>query len=321
MASIVSSLKKNIISVSLVIIIIIMAITITLVVEGKYSESVTPPQICGDKALQYINKYLVKPNTSASLITVNEDKGMYRVITSYQSQNIVAYTTEDCTLLFPEMYNMSSPLTTLTPTPTPKMQYSRTEVPVVDLYVMAFCPYGTQAEAVMAPVKSLIGNKTNIRVKFITRVSGNTVASISSLHGLEEAKEDLRQAYIQANYPSVFWDYLAEFNSQCYPVWQNQTALDSCRAKIMADVGIDAMKIEAASQGSEGIALLKADATDAAQKKISASPTLIINGVTYTGARNSEAYRQAICNSFLNPPQECNVTLQSATAQATGNCG
>ena len=81
-------------------------------------------------------------------------------------------------------------------------------------------------------------------------------------------------------------------------------------------------KISASASGPEGISLLKADEAASNKNGASGSPTLTINGVTYSGARTPEAYKQAICNSFENAPAECNTTLSTTqVTNASGWCG
>ena len=68
--------------------------------------------------------------------------------------------------------------------------------PSVELFVMSFCPYGVQAENAMGPVVDLLGSKADIKIRFIATVNGATPDTVRSLHGLSEAKEDLRQLCI-----------------------------------------------------------------------------------------------------------------------------
>jgi len=193
--------------------------------------------------------------------------------------------------------------------------------PAVDLYVMSFCPYGTQAETVMSPVVDLLKSKADIRIRYITSVTGSTVDSVKSLHGMAEAKEDLQQVCINRYYPEQYWSYLKTFNEKCYPSWQNATALSSCRKNTVATLSVDNATIDTCAEGAEGLALLRADATASANDRASASPTLVINGVKYSGARTAEAYKQAICTSFDSAPAECSTALSSASAStATGKC-
>ena len=127
---------------------------------------------------------------------------------------------------------------------------------------MSFCPYGVQAENAMAPVVDLLGTKADIKVRYIASVNGTTVDSVKSLHGLIEAKEDLRQLCIAKYYPQELWPYLADVNAQCYPVYKNTTQIESCQKSVTATLGIDNQKIETCAGGSEGLGLLKARRSD-----------------------------------------------------------
>ena len=280
--------------------------------------AVVPPAVCGERVISYLNSNVVQQGTTVSLISINETKGLYALKSQYQSQAITIYATKDCTLVFTNTIDMNA-----TPAGTAQSQPPKKSArPVVDLYVMAFCPYGTQAETVMRPVVDLLGTAADIRVRYITTISGPTTENVTSLHGPMEAKEDLRQLCILKSTPQKYWDYLEAFNGQCYPVWQNTSALDSCRKNVTASMGIDLARTESCAFATDGLALLKADETEATKYDVSGSPTLIINGVEYAGSRTPEAYKQAICNSFDTAPSVCNTTLSTDQAtNAAGGCG
>lgn len=67
--------------------------------------------------------------------------------------------------------------------------------------------------------------------------------------------------------------------------------------------------------------MMKAEESLAGQYGVSGSPTLIINGVLYNGARTADAYKQAICSAFNNAPAECSETLSATGASVSGGCG
>jgi protein-disulfide isomerase len=273
-----------------------------------------------NKAIDYINKNLVQTGT-ATFVSVKETNGVYEVTTAYQGQDIPIYVTKDGILLFvSQPINTGTQVTTTTTQPT---VVPKNDKPTVELFVMGFCPYGVQAETLMKPVFDLLGNKTDITVRFITSISGDTVDSVQSLHGTTEAQEDLRQVCIMNNYDQkTYWTYLMEIDNNCYGKVDttNAAALDTCWKAAATKAGIDAAKIETCSSGSEGLNLLKADEQLTSQYGVSGSPTLVINGVTYNGARSSEAFKQAICNAFNTAPAECYQALSDAGGTASGGC-
>jgi len=275
---------------------------------------VVPPQVCADKTMSYVNTNLVQPGSAVTFVSMEETSGMYEIKTSYQSKTISLYATKDCTILFPNAITLDTPLPTPAVTQAPK----KSSRPVVDLFVMSFCPYGVQAETAIRPVVDLLGSKADIKIHYITTINGTTVQSVKSLHGLSEAQEDLRQLCIMKASPSLYWNYLNLFNTQCYPVWQNATQLASCQKNVTATLKIP--DIDTCASGPEGLALLKADELEAKKYSASASPTLLINGVKYSGTRTPEAFKSAICTSFETAPAEC-MTILSSSSSAAGSGG
>jgi glutaredoxin len=210
----------------------------------------------------------------------------------------------------------------VTQTTVPPATPQKSPRPAVDLYVMSFCPYGVQAETAMKPVVALLGTKADFRVGYIATVKNSTVEGIRSLHGIEEAKEDLRQLCVMKYYPEKFWSYIEGINAQCYPGSREPAVLDKCWRNVSVPLGIDAEKVTSCSYSSEGISMIKDDERITTEKKITGSPTLLINGQRYAGQRSAEAYKLAICNAFETPPVECNTILSTQQAgQAAGACG
>lgn len=220
---------------------------------------------------------------------------------------------------YPTAPVVTTPVTIATPTPTvTPVDPNR---PSVELYVMSYCPFGVPAETTMKPVADLLGTKADIKVRFLTSVTGTTVDSVQSLHGPHEAEEDLRQACIQKYYPASFWSYLSRFNSQCYPTSRTSATASTCSHTVMSGLGIAAATIDTCATGPEGIGLLRADQLSSASKGINGSPSLLIKGVKYTGAMSSNAWKNAICNAFVTKPAECSTALSGTATTATGSCG
>ena len=298
---------------------IIVLVIIFLVVTGSGSSSVpgaVAPQVCAEKTVTYVNTNLVQPGTTASLVSVTEEHGMYTIKLSYLSRESILYTSKDCSLLFMNPVNMQAPRATPTPTPAPV----KSDRPTVDLYTMAFCPYGTQAETAMRPVYDLLGKKADIRIRYITTVQGSTIETVSSTHGNAEAKESAFQLCVKKSDPASYWEYVRLFNEQCYPKWYDTESVDTCRKNVTSMLKIDHEQVSSCAAGPDAIALLKSDETDSNANYASSSPTLLINGIEYYGARTPEAYKQAICNSFSTVPGECATILSSTSVSATGSC-
>ena len=287
---------------------------------GTSTFNVLKPEEASLKAVKFINENLVAANTTASFVSVSDFQGIYNISVDYQGRNVSVYITKDGSYMF-----LSSPLdiTQSLPQATQQqqpIQTPKTAKPTVQLYVMAFCPYGIQAEQAMKPVVDLLGGQADIQVHFIASVGGTTPDSVQSLHGPVEAQEDLRQVCIMKYYDQkTYWNYMMAIDATCSGQRSDSTAYDACWKSAAQNASIDVTKIDTCSKG-EGVTLLKADADLSSANGVSGSPTLIINGVTYNGARTPDAYKAAICNAFTTAPLECSQNLTATAAAASGNC-
>ena len=70
---------------------------------------------------------------------------------------------------------------------TPGQQLQKSDKPVVELFVMSHCPYGTQTEKGILPVVNLLEDKIDFSVKFV----------YYAMHGETELQEQTRQYCIQ----------------------------------------------------------------------------------------------------------------------------
>lgn len=293
-------------------------------VSGNSSTSITQEQASA-KALDYINS-AVQGQAAVKMISINESNGLYSMNIDVGGQLYNSFMTKDGKLLFPSGINLDGRIPAADSgnpdSANNAAEIQKSDKPKAELFVMSFCPYGVQAENIMEPVADLLGKKADIKVRFIAK-SGDTVDSIQSLHGAAEAGEDLRQLCIMKNYPDKYWGYLSSFNKDCYPLYRDETALNSCWKASAASAGINATKIESCVN-ADALALLKLDERAANAYGVGGSPTLIINGVTYSGARTSDGYKNAICSAFNNPPAECSQNIGTASQASNapaGGCG
>jgi len=270
-----------------------------------------------NKAINWLTSYFEASGADVKITLINASEtanGIYQFtikLSSTQGENTATYyVTEDGKLFLPQALETEKLVQAQAPeTPT---EIPKTDKPVVQLFVMSFCPYGTQAESAMKPVVDLLGSKASIEPHFIVSVSGDTV---NSLHGSYEANEDMRQACIWKNYgQATFWTYVDYINNNC-----NSGNIDTCWKDAAKEANVDTTKIENCVK-DEGLTLMKAEETLSNQNGVSGSPTLIINGARYNGARTPDAYKDAICSAFTTQPSECSETLSASGTTASGNC-
>ena len=182
----------------------------------------------------------------------------------------------------------------------------------VELFVMAQCPYGIQAEQALLPAIRALGTEVDFRLYFIAEEagtdSGKTLASralsatrdacagepvegtgqFRSLHGDPEVEEGIRQVVMMAYYPDRFFEYLTLRNKDIYfSNWK----------RCASQAGMDPARIEAAASGTEGEALFRENIRRANQLGINASPTLLVNGREIDAVFDADALKRQVCRS------------------------
>jgi len=304
-----------------ILIIILVIIIIALVGGGIFyfkkqkntpnsSAGVLSSQDAGNKAIDYINKNLLQSGSTASLESTNEENGLYKITIKVsqngKDQSGVVYASRDGSLLF--IYPPVDMKTEI-----PKQQSAKNDKPDVKLFVMAFCPYGNQAESLIKPVLDLLKDKITLSLHYI--VSKDASGKYSSLHGDQELHQDVRELCVAKYQNDKLWDFVLKINDKCTA--QNA---DTCWEQVAKDSGIDTQKIKDCQQ-NETDTLLAGEAALTDQLKVSGSPTLFVNGVEYSGDRTADGYKTGICNGFNTAPQECNQTLSSNGGTVQGGCG
>lgn len=296
---------------------LILILFFTAIFNGSLSFRTISAKQAGNNLLAFYENLGVQ---GLSIVSVKEVSGLYQVTLSYQGQDIPVYMTKDGKNIAESFTPLEIEDSSNSPQETPE-EIPKSDKPVVDLYVMSFCPYGVRAENNIFSIVDLFKDKIKFNMRFIANVNGNTVESVQSLHGLYEAKEDLRQLAISNKYPDKFYAYLKEFNSKCYQYSGDEAQIETCWKQVASSLNIDTKKIETLAYSKEGLDLLKADKVLTDKYDVSGSPTLIINGVKsdsiYSGTPSTQA---AICAAFNQAPQECNTKLESTQQTTSGSC-
>ena len=267
------------------------------------------------KATDFVKNNLVQPGTEISVKEIVKENGLYKIVFTIGKQEVVTYMTTDGAKFFPQVMDIAE---TQKQAEVQKEKDNaalkdvpKTDKPVVDLYVMSFCPYGNKAEDTMAPVYNLLKNKVDFNFRYIVNSEGGAT---QSLHGQKEVDQDEREACVLKNYGKDAWmNFVTYVNKNC--------GSDGACWEAGAKAGnIDTAKVNSCV-ASEGLALMQADEKLSTEADATGSPTMIINGATTNAVYkygDSEGYKQAICNAFNESPAECAQELGSATSTAEG---
>ncbi len=183
--------------------------------------------------------------------------------------------------------------------------------PVVELFVMSYCPYGTQSEKGIIPAVEALGDKVDFKLRFV----------YYAMHGQKELNENLRQYCIQKEQPSKLLDYLKCFlESGDYSSCLESLNLNVSDCMINADeeFSITSNFNDKSSWLSGQFPLCDIDKSLNTQYQVRGSPTLIINGVqARPSSRSPQSYLNVICSAFTSKPSACSESL-SNTAYSPG---
>lgn len=192
------------------------------------------------------------------------------------------------------------------------LKIPQTEKPEIELFVMSHCPYGTQSEKGILPVIRSLGDKVDFKIRFV----------YYAMHGEKEVTEQLNQYCIQKEQEDVYLDYLACFlkdgdGKACLTASSvDTTKMNTCVAAADAEFGIMKSFNDKSSWLSGNYPLFGTDAAKNTKYSVGGSPTLIINGKDSDAGRNPASYQQAICDAFIDKPEECNTPLDSSNPSA-----
>ena len=262
-------------------------------------------QAAAQKAVDFINKNLLEEGMSASLLETAEENGVYRIKTKINNQEYTFYVTENGKLLFLSSIDLDKKIKTATETST---EIQKTERPDVKLFVMSYCPFGLQMQKAFLPTYNLLKDKADFGVYFVDYI----------MHEKKEIDENLRQYCIQKGQKEKYYDYLSCFvKDGNFEKCLNEAEIDkekmnSCIAKTDQDFKITQNYNDKSTwlQGFYPKFDVQADLNE--KYGVQGSPTFVVNDVVLKNVeRSPEKIKEAICQAFKTPPEECSQNLSS----------
>jgi len=264
-----------------------------------------------EKAVKYINDNGLA-TSSVSLESVSRESGLIKIKIKIGTSEYDSYVSKDGKLLFPSALDISEVAEEATGTTKSSTtsagtcdSLTKTNNPMLDVYVVSECPYGLQMQRAMADAVARVPELANyIKARYIGSVEGST---ISSMHGEEEATENLRQICIREEQPAKYWGYVA-----CQIKAGDSKGCES-------STGVDSSKLSACvADTSRGVAYASADFKLADQYSVSGSPTVILGDANIDesgfGGRSSDAIKEIICCASSSKPSFCSQTLNTESA-------
>lgn len=272
----------------------VLAILLVIIVMSSFlGLNITGKTISETEAVDSVRAFVnSQTDGEFEVVEVNFDNGLYEVVFLINGKESNLYLTADGKNIISP--NGFFPLSLLEPEEEEEPQNTNSEIlksdkPVVELFVMTHCPYGTQAEKGLIPAIRALGDSIDAQIRFVHYF----------MHAPEES-ETLRQVCIREEQPDKFLDYLVCFLE------------DGDFVRCLVEVGIDEIKLNTCIQNNaEGYYTMDSELSQ--NYGVQGSPALVINGKIINSARNPASYLDIICQAFNKAPKECGEQLSSTT--------
>jgi len=259
-----------------------------------------------------VKKVLNSPTTKFEITSVKETNGVYEFQLKLENQAYTSYITKDGKLLFTsgvklEDTKKADPAASAANTQAAKKltvnDLVKSDDPTLTAYIVANCPYGLQTQRVYKKVLEEAPDLAqNLKIKYIGAIENG---KITSMHGEEEAKENLRQICIRDEQPALYWPYV-----NCY---MQEGKTDQC----LASVGVDTATMTACTEDPKrGNAFAQKDFEAGKKLSISGSPTLVLNDAQVVsefdfGGRVPNAIKTIVCGASKTPGSYCSKDIST----------
>lgn len=310
-----SSLDKKLISNLIIVAGLFFAVGFFVSYQGffdKEKRSHISMNEAKERTETFITENLVQPGTEIKVKGVGEEKGLYKINIELLGQEINSYLSKDGKIFFPEGMDLGEieeqAQAMKDAQDAEKKEIPKTDKPVVEAFVMSYCPYGTQIQKGLLPVIDLLKDKIDFDFKFVNY----------AMHEKEEIDENLVQYCINEDNQDQYHKYLECFLSEedsksCLAEAQvNQAVLNQCVTATDSKFGITEKYEDKANWGGQ-YPPFDVQKEDNEKYGVQGSPTLIINGVEASSARDSQTLLNTICGAFEEAPAECEQALSTDT--------
>ena len=267
-------------------------------------------------AKNFISENLIQEGVELEVLSAKEEKGLYKITISVMDQEIETYITKDGEDFFPQVMNIkeieeeikAAEEANVEGAQAQQAEVPKSTKPVVETFVMSYCPYGTQIQKGLLPVINLLKDKIDFDFKFVDY----------AMHDKEEIDENLLQYCINELDQNKYYQYLGcflssgESDSCLTQVGINRAQAASCVSVVDAKYGVT-KDFEDKENWGGNYPPFSVQQADNEKYQVQGSPTLVINGVIASSARDSQSLLATICDAFEEAPAECGQVLSGDT--------
>jgi len=300
--------KNNIIYPIIIVLIVIIAVLVKGVIDDKVKDNFKKTVIPGTI------KKLVSGNAKISVGNIKDVSGVYEFELNIgadktNTQKYTSYISKDGKILFTSGIKLEElnkqVLGDSTKTQEQKKltcnDVKKSDTPKLTAFVVSKCPFGLQTQRLF---KKVIAEQPalaqNLDIKYIGAIENNKV---TSMHGDEEAQENLRQICIREEQKDKYWTYVS-----CY---MQEGKSEDC----LASQAVDTVKVKSCMEDvTRGNAYAKKDFDLANKYQVTGSPTLLSNDSQTVsefdfGGRVANSIKELVCCASNSKADYCTKEL------------
>ena len=258
-----------------------------------------------------IKKVLNSPDTKFEVSSIKETNGVYEFQLKLQNQSYTSYITKDGKILFTSGVKLDdagkqaagAASTTSAQKKLTAKDLKKSDKPTLTAFVVANCPYGLQTQRVFKKaMEDAPAIADYLKVKYIGSIVDG---KITSMHGDEEAKENMRQICIRDEQSDLYWPYV-----NCY---MKEGKTDQC----LTEAGVDTAMMTACTEDPKrGNAFAQKDFDAGTKFNVSGSPTLVLNDAQVVsefdfGGRVPNSMKTLVCGGSKTPGEFCSNDIST----------
>lgn len=291
--------EKKKMTIGLVVVLVLVAVLGFLTNWNYFIGSTLSKEDAKLKTEQFIISSNLAGGRKVEIREITSDgSGLYKIMVQLEGapNTIESYVTKDGKLFFPNVMKM-------TPEEEVSIDIPKSDKPTVELFVMSYCPYGTQIEKGIIPVLETLGSSIDFKLKFVNYI----------LHGKKEFDENTRQYCIEKEAPEKLVGYLKCFNGENSGTCLAQNsissaAVNSCISKTDTQYKLTAL-FNKESKAGQGNPTYPIHESENRKYEVKGSPALVINGKSVDAKRDSASLLKTICSAFSDAPDQCDAKL------------